>query len=206
MYHHDYNVSLASLTTFEYHEKCFFYLVWITIVFWLFFSFLIISARWVWLVQNNTIYNPSIIFLRLHCHSNSRRMAGRQIRGKASIWYWNAYCRHLYSCFSGMRTHFGHFGVRIESSAWSFNGKSLKGLSFFLCFTTPVWLTLSIYQRLKEMLQNGHFFSSQAVSFPAVQSLWGRWAPPLERSKLISFTYLGTWNTDTVYQSQRYQF
>lgn len=159
MYHHDYNVSLASLTTFEYHEKCFFCLVWITmIVFWLFFSFLIISARWIWLVQNNTIYNPSIIFLRLHCHSNSRRMAGRQIRGKASIWYWNAYCRHLYSCFSGMRTHFGHFGVRIESSAWSFNGKSLKGLSFFLCFTTPVWLTLSIYQRLKEMLQNGHFF------------------------------------------------
>ncbi|XP_022337131.2 sialin-like [Crassostrea virginica] len=33
---------------------------------------------------------------------------------------------------------------------------------------------------------------STAVSFPAVQSLWGRWAPPLERSKLISFTYLGT--------------
>lgn len=33
---------------------------------------------------------------------------------------------------------------------------------------------------------------STAVSFPAVQSLWGRWAPPLERSKLVSFTYLGT--------------
>ncbi|XP_048752020.2 sialin-like [Ostrea edulis] len=33
---------------------------------------------------------------------------------------------------------------------------------------------------------------STAVSFPSVQSLWGRWAPPLERSKLISFTYLGT--------------
>ncbi|XP_062591838.1 sialin-like [Saccostrea cucullata] len=33
---------------------------------------------------------------------------------------------------------------------------------------------------------------STAVSFPAVQSIWGRWAPPLERSKLISFSYLGT--------------
>lgn len=178
MYHHDYNLSLASLTTFEYHEKYFFCLVWITIVFWLFFSFLIISARWVWLVQNNTIYNPSIIFLRLHCHSNSRRMAGRQIRGKASIWYWNAYCRHLYSCFSGMRTHFGHFGVRIESSAWSFNGKSLKGLSFFLCFTTPVWLTLSIYQRLKEMLQNGHFFPPRRCPFRPSSHCGGDGHPP----------------------------
>lgn len=37
-----------------------------------------------------------------------------------------------------------------------------------------------------------HVTFLQAVSFPAVQSLWGRWAPPLERSKLVSFTYLGT--------------
>lgn len=175
--------------------------------FWLFFSFLIISARWVWLVQNNTIYNPSIIFLRLHCHSNSRRMAGRQIRGKASIWYWNAYCRHLYSCFSGMRTHFGHFGVRIESSAWSFNGKSLKGLKkFFPLFYYSRLTDFIDISKIKRNAPKWSFFSSQAVSFPAVQSLWGRWAPPLERSKLISFTYLGTWNTDTVNQSQRYQF
>ncbi|XP_063409935.1 sialin-like isoform X1 [Mytilus trossulus] len=30
------------------------------------------------------------------------------------------------------------------------------------------------------------------VSFPCVQSMWGRWAPPLERSKLISVSFLGT--------------
>ncbi|CAG2223700.1 SLC17A5 [Mytilus edulis] len=29
------------------------------------------------------------------------------------------------------------------------------------------------------------------VSFPCVQSMWGRWAPPLERSKLISVSFLG---------------
>ncbi|CAG2223697.1 SLC17A5 [Mytilus edulis] len=30
------------------------------------------------------------------------------------------------------------------------------------------------------------------VSFPAMQSMWGRWAPPLERSKLVTVSYLGT--------------
>ncbi|OWF55374.1 sialin-like isoform X2 [Mizuhopecten yessoensis] len=30
------------------------------------------------------------------------------------------------------------------------------------------------------------------VSFPAMQSIWGRWAPPFERSKLVSVSYLGT--------------
>ncbi|XP_060073733.1 sialin-like [Ylistrum balloti] len=30
------------------------------------------------------------------------------------------------------------------------------------------------------------------VAFPAMQSIWGRWAPPLERSKLVSVSYLGT--------------
>ncbi|CAH1800936.1 unnamed protein product [Owenia fusiformis] len=30
------------------------------------------------------------------------------------------------------------------------------------------------------------------VVFPAMHSLWGKWAPPLERSKLMSFCYSGT--------------
>lgn len=29
------------------------------------------------------------------------------------------------------------------------------------------------------------------VTFPALQSIWGRWAPPLERSKLIAFSGIG---------------
>ena len=32
----------------------------------------------------------------------------------------------------------------------------------------------------------------QGVMFPSMHALWGRWAPPLERSRLISFTYAGT--------------
>lgn len=34
-------------------------------------------------------------------------------------------------------------------------------------------------------------FEFQAVSFPSMQSMWGRWAPPLERSKLATVSYLG---------------
>ncbi|VDI73245.1 MFS transporter, ACS family, solute carrier family 17 (sodium-dependent inorganic phosphate [Mytilus galloprovincialis] len=30
------------------------------------------------------------------------------------------------------------------------------------------------------------------VSFPSMQSMWGRWAPPLERSRLVTVSYLGT--------------
>ncbi|CAG2223698.1 SLC17A5 [Mytilus edulis] len=29
------------------------------------------------------------------------------------------------------------------------------------------------------------------VSFPSMQSMWGRWAPPMERSRLVTVSYLG---------------
>ena len=34
-----------------------------------------------------------------------------------------------------------------------------------------------------------YFF--QGVVFPAAHNMWARWAAPLERSKLIGFTYAG---------------
>ncbi|XP_067659181.1 uncharacterized transporter slc-17.2-like [Haliotis asinina] len=33
---------------------------------------------------------------------------------------------------------------------------------------------------------------SSSVTYPAMQSMWGLWAPPLERSRLASFTYSGS--------------
>ena len=33
---------------------------------------------------------------------------------------------------------------------------------------------------------------ASGVSFPAMHSLWGRWAPPYERSKLMVLCYSGT--------------
>ena len=34
--------------------------------------------------------------------------------------------------------------------------------------------------------------SFQGVTFPAMHAMWGSWAPPLERSKLATFTYAGS--------------
>ena len=31
----------------------------------------------------------------------------------------------------------------------------------------------------------------QGVTFPAMHAMWSFWAPPLERSKLITFSYEG---------------
>ena len=39
------------------------------------------------------------------------------------------------------------------------------------------------------MLMSLYFF--QGVVFPAAHNMWARWAPPLESSKLIGFTYAG---------------
>ena len=36
----------------------------------------------------------------------------------------------------------------------------------------------------------GHLFF-QGVSFPAMHAMWGRWAPPLERSRLTTVCYSG---------------
>ena len=36
------------------------------------------------------------------------------------------------------------------------------------------------------------FTHLQGVTLPAVSALMGKWAPPQERSRIISFTYLGT--------------
>ena len=35
------------------------------------------------------------------------------------------------------------------------------------------------------------FFPSQGVTFPAMHAMWSSWAPPLERSKLLSISYAG---------------
>jgi len=32
----------------------------------------------------------------------------------------------------------------------------------------------------------------QAMTFPAMHAMWGRWAPPMERSKLTTLCYAGT--------------
>ncbi|XP_046326762.2 sialin-like [Haliotis rufescens] len=76
--------------------------------------------------------------------------------------------------------------------AGRFGGRRVWGISFFLngLFTilTPVAARTSL--ALVYVLRFLVGFAS-GVTFPNVQSMWGRWAPPLERSKLITFSMAG---------------
>lgn len=38
------------------------------------------------------------------------------------------------------------------------------------------------------------YFDLQGTVFPAMHTMWGKWAPPLERSKLTAFTYAGLYD------------
>ncbi|ELT87580.1 hypothetical protein CAPTEDRAFT_209782 [Capitella teleta] len=54
---------------------------------------------------------------------------------------------------------------------------------------TPIAARVSVYLVLVLRVLLG---LCQGVCFPASHHMWGRWAPPLERSKLVSFSYAGT--------------
>lgn len=36
------------------------------------------------------------------------------------------------------------------------------------------------------------FLGCQGVSYPAMHAMWASWAPPLERSRLLTISYAGT--------------
>jgi MFS family permease len=73
-----------------------------------------------------------------------------------------------------------------------FGGKAVYGwcmlVTAIATLLTPIgargspWILVAL--RVIEGLGEG-------VVFPAMHCLWSKWAPPLERSKLIGFTYAG---------------
>ncbi|XP_046559252.1 LOW QUALITY PROTEIN: sialin-like [Haliotis rubra] len=76
--------------------------------------------------------------------------------------------------------------------AGRYGGRRVWGLAFFLLglFTilTPVAArtSLALVYVLRFLVG-----LAAGVTFPNMQSMWGRWAPPLERSKLITFCMAG---------------
>ena len=44
-------------------------------------------------------------------------------------------------------------------------------------------------------LNSPFLLTSQGVTFPAAHAMWGLWAPPLERTKLSTITYIGKHNS-----------
>ncbi|XP_061194089.1 sialin-like [Saccostrea echinata] len=88
----------------------------------------------------------------------------------------------------------GYLATQIPGGwlAVKFGGKRVIGLSMALCslctFLTPI------------AAQTGYVFLmiiriilgiASGTVFPAMHTVWGKWAPPLERSKLTAFTYAG---------------
>ncbi|XP_067658863.1 sialin-like [Haliotis asinina] len=76
----------------------------------------------------------------------------------------------------------GRYGAR---RVWGL-GMFVNGLGTIL---TPVSARLNLYVLYAVRFIIGF---AAGVSYPATHSLWGRWAPPLERSKLMSVCYAGS--------------
>ena len=56
---------------------------------------------------------------------------------------------------------------------------------------TKIIFNLSTTKTLLNSVIIKNFFYYQGVTFPAMHSMWGVWAPPVERSRLVSLTYAG---------------
>jgi len=76
--------------------------------------------------------------------------------------------------------------------AQRFGGKRVFGYFMLLAsvatILSPLGARYSPYILITLRVVNG---LGQGVAFPAMHVIWSKWAPPLERSKLIGFTYAG---------------
>ncbi|CAC5399523.1 SLC17A5 [Mytilus coruscus] len=73
-----------------------------------------------------------------------------------------------------------------------FGGRRIIGSALLICgictILTPVCARTSVILVYIVRAING---LASGVCFPAMSSVWGRWAPPLERTKLMALYYLG---------------
>ncbi|XP_046326802.2 sialin-like [Haliotis rufescens] len=90
--------------------------------------------------------------------------------------------------------YYGYIFAQIPAGwlAGRFGGKYVLGIGWTIgaiaTMLTPVGARESIYIVYALRVLIGFF---TGVSYPAMQSMWGKWAPPMERSKLLSLTFSG---------------
>ncbi|XP_046577943.1 uncharacterized transporter slc-17.2-like [Haliotis rubra] len=90
---------------------------------------------------------------------------------------------------------YGYFVTQIPSGilAKKYGGKNVMFIGMLIgsisSLLLPIGARTSIYIAYVLRVLLG---VSQAVYFPASQAMWGRWAPPLERTKLTAICYSGT--------------
>ncbi|KAF7264750.1 hypothetical protein GWI33_022482 [Rhynchophorus ferrugineus] len=94
----------------------------------------------------------------------------------------------LSSFFYGyMATQFigGYLAVRI-------GGKTLFGLGVAvtsaLTIVTPLLVNVSVYLLIAVRVIEGLF---EGVTYPCIHAVWSKWAPPLERARLATFSFSG---------------
>ncbi|XP_077989953.1 vesicular glutamate transporter 1-like [Glandiceps talaboti] len=59
-----------------------------------------------------------------------------------------------------------------------------------LTILTPIATVWSVYFLIAIRIMEGFF---EGVTYPAIHAIWSRWAPPLERSKLVTFAFAGSY-------------
>lgn len=64
------------------------------------------------------------------------------------------------------------------------------GMTAILTLLTPVAAKTHLYVLLAIRVIEGVF---EGVTFPSIHSVWSRWAPPLERSRMASIAYAGNY-------------
>lgn len=71
---------------------------------------------------------------------------------------------------------------------WFFGGGIL--LTAILTLMTPAFTSWSIYLLIAARVMEGLF---EGVTYPAIHSIWAKWAPPQEKTKLATFAFSGSY-------------
>lgn len=78
--------------------------------------------------------------------------------------------------------------------AAKYGGRRIFGIgvaaSSLLTILTPIFARTSLYLLLAARVMEGLF---EGVVYPAIHAVWARWAPPLERSKLATIAFSGSY-------------
>ncbi|XP_048453235.1 sialin isoform X1 [Rhincodon typus] len=120
-------------------------------------------------------------------HSNSTHQSYVK---KGKVYKWNSDIQGwILSAF-----FFGYIVTQIPGGylAGRFGGKLLLGFGILgtsvLTLLTPPAASLSAYCVIVLRVIEG---LGEGVTFPAMHAMWAKWAPPLERSTLVSLSYAG---------------
>ncbi|KAL8592937.1 hypothetical protein ACOMHN_050764 [Nucella lapillus] len=75
-----------------------------------------------------------------------------------------------------------------------FGGKYFFGggvlLTAILTLFTPVFTTWSIYLLISARVCEGLF---EGVTYPSIHAIWAKWAPPQEKTRLVTFAFAGSY-------------